>query len=289
MKEKFKLTALERSWILYDIGNSAFTLLVSTLLPIYFNSLATAAGLSESDYLAYWGYAASIVTVIVAILGPICGTMADQGGLKKALFLGAMFIGALGCAALGVAWSWLSFLVIFVIAKVGYSSANVFYDSMLPEITTPEKIDRVSTLGYALGYIGSVIPFAICLVLVLMHDSFGMTQVTALIISFVLTAIWWVVCSLPLAKRYKQTAFHAGGGQPIVRSCFLPNEEDDIQDTFRAKRAAALYSEDERQQLRQSHKNTQVQKLYDEFLGKPNSHKAHELLHTHYQARVGFK
>ena len=80
----------------------------------------------------------------------------------------------------------------------------------------------------------------------------------------------------------------AGGGQPIVRSCFLPNEADDIQDTFRAKRAAALYSEDERQQLRQSHKNTQVQKLYDEFLGKPNSHKAHELLHTHYQARVGF-
>ena len=80
----------------------------------------------------------------------------------------------------------------------------------------------------------------------------------------------------------------AGGGQPIVRSCFLPNEDDDIQDTFRAKRAAALYSEDERQQLRQSHKNTQVQKLYDEFLGKPNSHKAHELLHTHYQARVGF-
>jgi len=80
----------------------------------------------------------------------------------------------------------------------------------------------------------------------------------------------------------------AGGGQPIVRSCFLPNEDDDIQDTFRAKRAAALYSEDERQVLRQSHKNTQLQKLYDEFLGKPNSHKAHELLHTHYNARIGF-
>ena len=80
----------------------------------------------------------------------------------------------------------------------------------------------------------------------------------------------------------------AGGGQPIVRSCFLPNEDDDIQDTFRAKRAAALYSEDERQVLRQSHKNPQVRKLYDEFLGKPNSHKAHELLHTTYRARIGF-
>ena len=80
----------------------------------------------------------------------------------------------------------------------------------------------------------------------------------------------------------------AGGGQPIVRSCFLPNEDDDIQDTFRAKRAAALYSEDERQQLRQSHNNPQIKQLYAEYLGAPNSHKAHHLLHTTYQAREGF-
>ena len=80
----------------------------------------------------------------------------------------------------------------------------------------------------------------------------------------------------------------AGGGQPIIRSCFLPHEDDNIQDTYKEKRAKALYSEDERQTLRQSHKNPQVQKLYDEFLGQPNSHKAHKLLHTHYQARIGF-
>ena len=108
--------------------------------------------------------------------------------------MGALTLGAIGCAALGIAWGWLSFLVIFVIARVGYNASIVFYDSMLPEVTTPEKIDRVSTLGYALGYIGSVIPFAVCLVLVLMHDSFGMTQVTALIISFLLTAVWWALC-----------------------------------------------------------------------------------------------
>jgi len=80
----------------------------------------------------------------------------------------------------------------------------------------------------------------------------------------------------------------AGGGQPIVRPCFLPHEDDDILDTFRAKRAAALYSEDERQVIRQSHNNPQVKKLYEDFLEKPNSHKAHELLHTHYSAREGF-
>ena len=214
----FKLTPLERHWILYDIGNSAFILLVATLLPIYFNTLAESAGLSESSYHAYWGYAGSVSTLLVAVIAPICGTLADQKGFKKPLFLLCMLLGAFGCAALSGAWSWLSFLVIFVIARVGYNSANVFYDSMLPEVTTNERMDNVSSMGYALGYIGSVIPFAVCLVLVLLHDTFGMSQVTALIISFLITAIWWVVCSLPLAKGYKQTAFRADGGKPVSDS-----------------------------------------------------------------------
>ena len=90
--EKMKLTKLEKSWILYDIGNSAFILLVSTLLPIYFNALASGAGLSESDYLAYWGYAGSVATILVAFIGPICGTLADQK-LKKPLFIGSLILG----------------------------------------------------------------------------------------------------------------------------------------------------------------------------------------------------
>ena len=212
-----KLTKLEKSWILYDIGNSAFILLVTTLLPIYFNALASGAGISESDYLAYWGYAGSIATALVAVIGPICGTLADQK-FKKPLFIAALTLGAVGCAALGTAWGWLSFLVIFVIARVGYNSANVFYDSMLPEITTEERMDKVSTMGYALGYIGSVIPFVVCLVLVLLHDTFGLSQVTALILSFLITAVWWTVCSIPLLKGYKQTAFHERVGNPVSQT-----------------------------------------------------------------------
>ena len=204
---KFKLTKLEKNWILYDVGNSAFILLVATLLPIYFNGLASSAGISEADYLAYWGYAGSIATLLVAVIGPICGTMADRKGFKKPLFFITMLLGALGCLALGGAWSWLSFLVIFVVAKVGYSSSLVFYDSMLPEITSDERMDNVSSMGYAFGYIGSVIPFLICLVLVLMYDTFGISQVTALIIAFAITAVWWVLCSIPLLRSYKQTAF----------------------------------------------------------------------------------
>ena len=214
MKEKLKLTSLEKSWILYDIGNSAFILMVSTLIPIYFNSLAESAGVNEDMYLSYWGYAGSIATVLVAIIGPICGALSDRN-FKKPIFLLTVALGALGCAALGFAPGWIAFLVIFVLARVGYSSSIVFYDSMLPEITEEKRMDSISSMGYAFGYIGSVIPFVVCLVLVLMYDSFGLTQGTAMVIAFLITAIWWICCTLPLMKHYRQTAFVAAGKNPL--------------------------------------------------------------------------
>ena len=206
MKEKMNLTALEKSWILYDVGNSAFILLVSTLIPIYFNSLATAAGVREDLYLSYWGYAGSLATVLVALLGPVCGTLADRK-MKKTFFLLALLLGAAGCAALGLAPGWFSFLGIFILARVGYSSSLVFYDSMLPEISKDARMDKVSSLGYAFGYIGSVIPFIVCLILVLMPGTFGLTQGSAMVIAFLITAAWWIGCSVPLLRRYHQTAF----------------------------------------------------------------------------------
>ena len=214
MKEKFKLTPLERSWVLYDIGNSAFILMVSTLIPIYFNSLAGSAGVDEDLYLSYWGYAGSIATILVAIIGPICGTLADRN-FKKPIFLLTVAMGAVGCAMLGFAPNWIAFLVIFIIARVGYSSSLVFYDSMLPEITEESRMDKISSMGYAYGYIGSVIPFIVCLVLVLMHDSFGLGQGTAMVISFLIIAVWWMLCSAPLAKGYRQTAFVTAEKSPL--------------------------------------------------------------------------
>lgn len=199
-----KFTREEKNWILYDIGNSAFTMLMTTIMPIYFNYLAESGGLTEVEYMAYWGYAASIATLVVAVLGPVCGSIADNKGFKKTVFLTALAVGALGCVSLGFAKQWLVFLVILIIAKIGYSSSLIFYDAMLTDVTTEEKMDQVSSLGYALGYIGSCIPFVACLVIVLGADMFGLTMQSAMTIAFLVTAAWWVLMSLPLMKTYEQ-------------------------------------------------------------------------------------
>ena len=205
--EKFKVTPLERAWILYDVGNSAFVLMIATLVPIFFNALAEAGGLSSVDYLAYWGYASSVVTVITAVLGPILGTLADTRGFKKPIFMLCLFVGVAGCCAMGLATTWLPFLLIFILAKIGFSGSLVFYDSMLSDVTVPDRMDEVSSKGYAWGYIGSCVPFVVCLALVLGAGSIGISQMTALNLALFITAAWWLVTTLPLLRQYKQVHF----------------------------------------------------------------------------------
>ncbi len=203
----FRLTALERAWILYDVGNSAFILMVATLIPIYFNSIADSAGISPSEYLAYWGYAGSLSTLIVAFIAPIFGAAADRKGAKKPIFLISVCLGAAGCALLGLPLPWIAFLAVYVVAKVGFSASLVFYDAMLPEVTVPDRMDRISSHGYAFGYIGSCIPFVFCLLLVLFHSALGLSAGTAMSAALVLVAIWWIGATIPLIRRYRQTAF----------------------------------------------------------------------------------
>lgn len=206
-RQKQTLTRLEKYWILYDVGNSAFILLVSTIMPIYFNALAGNAGVSEVDALAYWGYGASISTLIVAFIGPVLGTMADNRGFKKPIFTLCMMVGVLGCAALSLPDSWMLFLAIYVVAKVGYSASLIFYDAMLADVTEPERMDMVSSHGYAWGYLGSCIPFIISLVFVLFYDSFGMSLTSAMTLAFFLNGGWWFLVTLPLLKHYRQIHF----------------------------------------------------------------------------------
>ena len=212
---KFKLTSLEKKWVLYDVGNSAFTMMVSTIFPIYFNYLAGNAGISDVDYLAYWGYATSVCTLLVAVLGPTLGAVADTKNFKKIVFTAAMGIGVLGFLS-----SWLWFLVVFVLAKTGYSASIVFYDAMLTDVTEPERMDNVSSQGYAWGYIGSCIPFIISLVIVLGADGLGISMQTSMILAFLVTALWWLSSSLPLLGSYRQRYF-AEAGKHVVKNSFV--------------------------------------------------------------------
>ena len=201
---KFKLTAQEKKWILYDVGNSAFVLLVSTILPIYFNALAQGAGLSQVEYLAYWGYAAAAATFLVALLGPLLGAVSDRRGRKKPLFFASVLLGVLCCSLLGFVDHWLWFLIVFIIAKIGYSGSLIFYDSMLGDITENDRMDSVSSQGYAWGYIGSCLPFLLCLGLVLGADFLGLSMAQAMLLSFLIVAVWWIGCTIPLLHSYRQ-------------------------------------------------------------------------------------
>ena len=198
------MNSLEKKWVLYDVANSAFTLLVATIMPIYFNFISSSAGISDVDYMAYWGYATSAATLIVAFLGPVLGTVSDFKNRKKKFFMLAVLLGAFGCVALGMIQSWLWFILLFIITKSAYSLSLVFYDAMLTDITTEDRMDQVSSNGYAWGYIGSCVPFVLCLVLVLMYDKIGLTLSTDMAIAFALIAIWWFVLTIPLFKSYEQ-------------------------------------------------------------------------------------
>lgn len=210
-----KLTKLEKYWILYDVGNSAFILLVATIVPIYFNYLASLAKISEVNYLAYWGYASSFTTLIVAIIGPVLGSIVDTKGYKKPIFTISMIIGVMGLACFSVPKSWIIFLSVFVIAKIGYNASLIFYDSMLLDITDDKRMDYVSSQGYAWGYIGSCVPFVVSLVFVLFYEKMGIPFNGAMTIAFLINALWWLGMTLPLLKNYKQVHFIEKQEHPI--------------------------------------------------------------------------
>ncbi len=216
-------TKLEKSWIYYDIGNSAFTMMISTIIPIWFNTLAQDAGMSSSDYLAYWSYATSIATILVAIRGPLFGAIADHKDMKKRMFVGSLMIGIFGCVLLGIVPNWLVYLVIYVIAKVCYQLSLVFYDSMLTDITDPERMDLVSSQGYAWGYIGSCIPFVVALGFYAAGnpDFLGiMNERLSIFLSFFVVAAWWFAVTVPLIKNYKQKYY------------IEPTEENKLKESF---------------------------------------------------------
>lgn len=203
-----KFTRQEKAWMLYDVGNSAFVMLLSTIIPIYFKNIASGAGISLSDSTAYFGYATALSTLIVAVLGPVLGSISDTSGYRKRIFLAALLAGCAGCLLLAVPGNWLFFLIIFVLAKIGYNGSLIFSDAMLSDITDDSRMDILSTFGYAFGYIGSCIPFGACMLLILFAEPIGLGTLYATMLTFVITAVWWFLMAVPLLKTYRQKYAH---------------------------------------------------------------------------------
>ncbi len=204
MKEKLNKT--EISWILYDVGNSAFAMLISTTIPIFFQSLAAGASITEARTSGLWASVTAISVLILAILSPILGAIADYRGMKKPIFSTSLCISIMALLVLSFTEHWLVFLIVFVIARLSYSACNVFYDSMITDVTTDDRMDMVSSHGFAWGYIGSCLPFVAGIILIFTCP-FGLSTAQATQISFLITAVWWVGMTVPLLKNVKQTYY----------------------------------------------------------------------------------
>ncbi len=210
----FGLTKKELSWVLYDVGNSAFVMLSTAIIPIYFASLAEPG----SSVVVAWGYAETVASLILALLMPFLGSLADFAGNKKKFLVGFAGTGAVACAALGIPDHALLFLVVYVVASVMLNGSMVFYDAFLVDATTEDRYDEVSSHGYAWGYIGSCIPFIACLAIVLGGESFGIETALGMKIAFIITALWWVAFTVPIARTVRQTHAKERTEHPFAQS-----------------------------------------------------------------------
>jgi UMF1 family MFS transporter len=209
MEARIRFTKAEKSWVAYDAGNSAFTMIVSSIIPIYFNSLTARGGVNPTTSAAWWGLITSLSTRLLPISSPLLGPIADFRGMKIKLFTGSLIVGLAAGVAMGIVPGWAGFAAVFVVAKIGYNASLVFYDSMLTDITPDERMDTVSAAGYGIGYISSCVPFILCIVLILTADATGLGTETATRLSFVITCLWWGLFTIPLFKTYRQTYFVA--------------------------------------------------------------------------------
>ena len=201
-----KLTPREKRWIAYDVGNSAFVLLSTAVVPIYANSLLEAAG--QDNIVSTWGYAQTVASLVIALLMPILGSIADVQGMKIKFFLGFFLTGVVMCLGMSLPLGWLAFLVVYVLATIGLNGSLTFYDSMLIDTTSNERMDKVSSHGYAWGYVGSTIPFIVCIAVIFGGPALlGLDTAACTRISFLITALWWVAFTVPLLRSYRQVHY----------------------------------------------------------------------------------
>ncbi len=226
-------TKEEKSWMMYDWANSAESVIIVTILPIFYDTISR----NSSAAINRWGYCTSLSMLICALLAPFLGALGDIKGMRKKLFFGFMSAGILACALLaftpqmdvsspaGSEKTGLIILALYIICSIGHAGANVYYDSFLPDVTSEDRMDKVSTMGFGLGYIGgSSIPLIIFLILNLI----GIPMTTCLTIAFGLTAVWWAVFSIPIFKNVKQVngiEYHKGAVKEAIKGLGVTAKE----------------------------------------------------------------
>lgn len=195
------------SWALYDWANSAFaTTIIAGFFPVYFKEYWSAStDVTISTFRL--GAANSIASLIIVALAPILGAIADKGGAKKKFLL---FFAVMGVVMTGTLYmvsqgNWVLAVSLYVFGLMGFSGGNIFYDSLLPHVASPKKVDFVSALGFAMGYLGGGLLFAINTAMILKPDFFGLAgENEAIRLSFITVSIWWAVFSIPLFLFVKE-------------------------------------------------------------------------------------
>ena len=203
-----------RAWAMYDWANSAFqTTIIAAVFPIYFSRVA-AKGMLEADAMSRFAWATTIAILIVAIVAPVLGAIADQSATKKRFL--AIFMGIGVTACFGMYWvlegDWLLGLTLFVIGNIGVAGSIVFYEALLPHLVPPDKLDAVSAAGYAIGYLGGGVLLAVNLLMIQKPEMFGLADAgIATRISLAMVGLWWLVFSIPLFLRVPEPSAVIGG------------------------------------------------------------------------------
>lgn len=207
-----RFTKAEKSWIMYDWANSIYaTNIMAAIFPIYFAMQANETGNK------LYGFAVSAAALVVAVLAPILGAIGDFSGMKKKLFAGFLVLGLVFTAVMAAFEDWRLMLVGFILSRIGFSGSCLFYDSFLTDVTTPERMDRVSSWGYAMGYIGgSTIPFIISIAIMLLMNQ----SVLSYKIAILIVVVWWAVFSIPFLKNVKQQYSVEDAPQALAKEAF---------------------------------------------------------------------
>lgn len=241
----FKFNKIEKSWILYDVACSAFILTLTAIIPVFFRGLIDLNGIEnvannpivntifhknavlalhgntqaiEALKTSIFALSTTIAVFIAALSAPLIGALADYEGIKKKFFILSLILGVSSCFLLSFITDWFIFLLVLIFARIAYSAGNIFYDSMLTDVANNERMDFLSSAGYAWGYIGSCIPFILGIIFIVFKP-FGINSLKAAQISFFITAVWWGLLSLPLIKNYKQIHYIDNQPHKVKKAC----------------------------------------------------------------------